>query len=266
MFTSSNLSIDKFILDIENQKKEKLSRIYIGSYFCSQYFLLSSGITQIVEFCEKNRIEMTLVIPVFSEKDLSTAKHKIAYFLNNYKLMTEVTVNDYGMLNHIQKNFDKKINLGRLFFKDPRDIRIKDYFIKKLSPSYFTFTESGININLVELDNTQFEPFDCKDFSFEFKIGVHTPWCFMSTGNICKHASIHRSIEKKFRPNCVCRLECEATYEEYNKKDFCIIHFGRTIYYYNALDNEQNYRLIYFPLVELKNYFAENEHENFGTT
>lgn len=61
---------------------------------------------------------MTLVIPVFSEKDLEKGKKLLTELMDTYgDLIDEITVNDIGMLAYVKKLFDKKINLGRLFLK-----------------------------------------------------------------------------------------------------------------------------------------------------
>ena len=62
---------------------DKCERIYIGSYFCGQYFLHQSKemLDELRGFCEKEGVALTLVVPTFSEKDLERGKEKLATLL-----------------------------------------------------------------------------------------------------------------------------------------------------------------------------------------
>ena len=80
----------------------------------------------------------------------------------------------------------------------------------------------------------------------------------MTTGNICKFASINKDEVLKFRPNAPCLFECQRIHE-YFTEDFGdgereLFRFGRTVYYLNDdIDpvDENIVRLIHFPLKEL---------------
>lgn len=237
---------------------EKKSRIYVGSYFCSQFFL-AFQFDNLIKFAKDWNLKLTLVLPVFSEKDLKLAKEKIIKILQNFNsVIDEVTVNDFGMLTYIQSKFDKKVNLGRLFFKDPRDVRVNEYYSQKGNVNILSALKEVIDvskINYVELDETNMSlgVDDC------FRVAVHTPFCFMTTGNICKYASINKGIEFKFRPNDKCRQECSCIYEhyseEYNGKHIDLYRLGRTVYSYmtGRSEVENKKREIYFPFIEIVN-------------
>ncbi len=234
-------------------------QVYFGSYFCSQYFLEMNFYKAFISYIKSKAIGLTLVVPVFSEKDLCDAKiifDEIISYEDYY--IREVTVNDIGMLYYIRNNYDNiKVNMGRLFFKYPRDFRVLEF-----SQNITTSIEVD-NIAGNELCNGIFEIDECSDgielVASKDKIGIHYPLCYMTTGNICKFASVHVAIEKKFRPNCKCHRECQRIVECYrstsNTDTFNVYRIGRTVYFERKKRSlsEKVDRMIYFPIYELLN-------------
>ena len=245
-----------------NAAEEPLTRIYAGSSFCSQYFLHINWWEPLLASCREHRWKMTLTLPVFSQKDLKKGKERIGDILvSGADVIDEITVNDVGMLLYISGECTRKINLGRLFFKDARDVRVRDYDEGIMTPNLLTSRDSlpadWSRIHGIELDRMSRE-IDLTDCPLEGMIlGLHGPFCYMSTGNICKFASIHKKTEYKFRPNTPCAMECAGIYEHYRARfdgrDTDVIRFGRTIYY---LKNDSRVigktvdRTIYFPVRE----------------
>lgn len=250
--------------EIERSRNVKVERVYVGSSFCSQYFMNFSSWVNTVDLCRIKKIKLTLVIPVFSESNLSQAKKKIDRILGRAgKIIDEITVNDVGMLNYFQTRNDLKINIGRLFFKDPRDCRVPTYTKSELSPQLLSsigdkyigrYTFDGI-----ELDPTN----EVLDLSaavpYNYSIALHFPFCYTTTGNICKYASIHKPIERKFRPNIKCNMECGNIVDYYSGHvvqtdcDPVLIRIGRTLYFRNnkvTFIGKQLDRLVYFPFEE----------------
>lgn len=254
---------------IERTAKEPCERIYAGSSFCSQYFLHIAEWEWLTAECRRRNWKLTLTLPVFSEKDLDGAKERIRGILcEGADVIDEVTVNDPGMLIWIKENTSLKKNLGRLFFKDPRDVRIRGYDQSETTPAllqkgaYRMLTEE--EIHGVELDWTS----SCLNLggcSLDgIRVGIHGPLCYMSTGNICKYASLHRKMEQKFRPNSGCSMECAGIYEEYREifgeKEVEFFRFGRTVYYrvdQARVLGAQIDREIYFPMLEVKELLRE---------
>ena len=237
--------------------KNGTNRLYVGSYFCSQYFLKIIWTDRLIEFCNKNNLKITLVVPVVTEKDLKISKILIHKMIEIGKsVLDEVTVNDLGMLNYIAKTYTNlKINLGRLFFKDAREVRIAEYSNMRVNISKnLTSYLMEYKINCVELDEiTMCLDFDNKDRM----VSIHRPFCFVTTGNICKYASLHKTPDKKFRPNDKCVMECQHLYEHYNElteEGIDLYRIGRAVYSYKARSSELNAvvdREIYFPFLEL---------------
>ena len=121
---------------------QDVKRIYIGSYFCGRYFLsLNLDMLQrLSEWCEENKMQVTLVIPIFSQSLLHSAKEKVAIILGLFgEHIDEITINDYGMLSYIAETYPKSIQIGRLMNKDCRDPRHPSYF-KQIRKPYLIST------------------------------------------------------------------------------------------------------------------------------
>lgn len=262
----------KTLCDVFEKNSETIERIYIGSSFCSQYFLKFSEYDEVFYYCRERKIPITLTIPVFSEKDLEKGKEKIEKIcLEGINIIDEITVNDIGMLAFLQNKSTLRLNLGRLFFKDSRDCRIPDYMNGCLTPALLTHLSddywSQLRFEGIELDPVN----RCIDLSSlngsEYCVGLHTPFCYMTTGNICKFGSIHYPVAQKFRPNLSCGMECTHVIDFYSGHvmqtdcDPLLIRIGRTLYFKNesvqAIGRSFN-RIIYFPVKEWREYAYEN--------
>lgn len=264
--------IQSFLNFISKQMKTQINRIYIGSSFCSQYFLQLAHYDKLFELCASWKIPITLTVPVFSEKDLSKGKAKLSNICcMSSGIIDEITVNDVGMLFCLQDNKKYKINLGRLFFKDPRDCRVPVYTMRSASPMLFSHLTdtywSKYRMNFVELDptNSVLNTEELKDSAI--KLAVHAPFCYMTMGNICKFASIHKNVSQKFRPNLKCGLECSHIIDLYSGHikgtncDPTLLRLGRTLYfemYPVKFYGKEPERIIYFPIKEWRKYVNEN--------
>lgn len=262
----------KKILKKFSKRRKCIRRIYIGSSFCSQYYLKFSGYKELLNICKEENISVTLVLPIFSEKDIVSGKQKtIEMIANSSGKIDEVTVNDIGMLWWFREKNDIKINLGRLFFKDPRDCRVPKYYHSRVEPVFLTNISDDywkhFNILGVELDPTN----QIVDTSIindsNINIGIHVPFCYMTTGNICKFASIHKEIKQKFRPNLSCGMECMHISDIYmggitqTSDDLFLYRYGRTLYFkVNSIEfvGKKPTRIIYFPVDEWRNIRIEN--------
>lgn len=248
----------------ENQIPDPLMRIYAGSSFCSQYFLHLNCWEKLFDYCRSHDLHVTLTLPIFSQKDLEAGKERIKDILEKGKeIVDEVTVNDLGMLQYISGTYETGVNLGRLFFKDPRDVRVRPYQEGEMSPNLLSnrsfLLEDNDRIKGIELDPTN-RYIDLSGCDLDgIVLGVHTPFCYMTTGNICKFASTHKDVENKFRPNGRCHLECSQMYEHYKARfdgrNADLIRYGRTVYYYNngtRIAGRKIDRKMYFPVLEVK--------------
>lgn len=250
-----------FFSQLPNTEVGTCERIYVGSYFCSQYFLKRNMWDCIIPVANKLQLPVTIVVPVVSERDISEAKTLIQKLLNDYPaIIDEITVNDYGMYRFLLSHYTIKINIGRLFFKDPRDFRIPEHTRQDVLPAFFTcqvFSPLSDRLGCYEIDLTN----NTVVIPDGISVGVHQPLCCVTSGFICKYASIHKSIQMKFRPNCRCSAECSHITEHYytglcTSKDG-MYRIGRAVYSYSAPTPKTSLpptRNIFLPYFELLGY------------
>ncbi|MDO5291728.1 MAG: hypothetical protein Q4F05_03155 [bacterium] len=238
-----------------------IPRIYIGSYFCSQYFLhlTEADCKEVLEYAKEHNSKVTLVIPIVTEKNLKRVKLRIDSFINYFgTLIDEITVNDYGMLAYIHRKYKVKLNLGRLFMKDYRDPRYPEYFNGPFRPRVFTKyicqLVKAYHVHAMEFDPTH-RQLDFLKKPDDVLIGLHLPYCYMTTGQICEYSSVDQEIQDKFRPNTECNVECLSHHIEYEleevQEERKFVRFGRTIYFENRdckADGLTEMRVIYLPL------------------
>ncbi len=239
-----------FDLALKNSGFETVSRIYIGSNFCSQYFLHINPriIFDWVEYCKLKGINVTLCLPIFTQKDLQKAKEYIAVYSQKFNNgIDEITVNDYGMLNYIEKTYNQmKINIGRLLNKDTRDVRYDDYYHQEFTPALLSLDNNlRDKINYYELDATH----STLNIPEGKKVSLYTPYCYVTVGQMCEYASIDLPIEKKFRPNSQCSANCTKVFTEYHDgSQHSFYKIGRAVFTKNERINIKginSYRSIY---------------------
>lgn len=235
----------------------KISRIYVGSSFCSQYLKKMNFWDLLIQLCEENDLHITLCIPIISERDLGPVKDMLRTWIVSTDRIDEITVNDLGMLQFISQTFPCKINLGRLFVKDARDVRVKEYYDSCIHPSILSYDLTSMGISGIEFDPMSRQMNLESNNLDRITVCLHSPYCYMTTGNICKYASVHKSPEQKFRPNINCAFECSSVCETYhaekNDYSFDIIRVGRGVYFYNPdpIVSGRVDRILYFPIEEI---------------
>lgn len=242
---------------IKESEYTSFYRVYVGSSFCSQYFLSisSSMMWEINKLCKLLKIKITLVIPIVTQRNLNRAKEKLYELLQIAgDCLDEITVNDFGMLVYIHENYKQYLNLGRLFMKDYRDPRYEEYFKLRLQPKIANPTMMDLIKNYqvtgLEFDLTHNE-IDLADIPKEITVGIHYPYCYQTVGHICEAASIPLPLEQKFRPSHPCHLECETLSLSYQTEEGVTYYKqGRVVFFKNTecnIINREEIRLIYTP-------------------
>lgn len=221
------------------QEKEG-ARIYLGSYFCFPYVknLSLQQLEEIFHHCQRTNHKITFVLPLISEK----------YFLDMQKRLSDIThlgrecidelcVNDYGTLDYVVKKYQMPVHLGRLFFKDYRDPRYEDYWNGTCRPKLFNPYFKQI-VEEYQVKGLEFDPIvSCIDLQQAFSgltYSIHTPYCYITTGQICEYGSIGQPMDQKFRPNESCRMECSRLTSLYELPEGQMWYrMGRAIYFKN---------------------------------
>lgn len=256
----SDRAIENEKLVVAAQKAAKfdtIDRLYIGSNFCSRYFIkyakaTMEKISKLCQLAAYSHLKITLCVPIFSESYLFVGKEIILELLQQYSnYIDEVTVNDYGMLEYISTSSAISINIGRMLNKDTRDIRHDEYFNQSHIPTISTMTASVLDKykpSLYELDITN-RFIDLSNNNYNF--AIYFPYCFATVGNICEYAGISARIEKKFRANSECNFDCTQTSINYeNPYGDRYLKVGRAVYFKVddfSIISQKPYRLIYEP-------------------
>lgn len=240
----------------------EIDRIYVGSYYCSNYFLKQSNAnyTSIIYTAKKNNYKITLVIPPLFQKKLTEAEQKIKILLEEgADVIDEVTINDLGMLNVRSWFKGKKINLGRLLQKDNRDPRYEQYYneshIFRTFSEYYKKFYKKEKIDGVEVDCTNKEIVIPNDVP-KLEIGLHIPFCYISLGSICEYASMDKEKGKRFIFDDSCTMGCNRAHIECQLEDnLSFYRIGRSVVFQNEdcniLGKTNNLRIIYSPIKEL---------------
>ena len=235
-------------------------RLYVGSNFCSQYFLRQSMSLwrEAFALCRREGMAATLVVPVVSQRDLAEACQLVEEILTSYgDMVDEITVNDVGMFAYCRQRCGRAINLGRLFFKEPRDPRYADLFETRHAvglPAVLTGLFSHGEVAGIEIDPTHaaLDLSEVRGFLPQVSVGVHMPYCYLSTGNVCEFAGIGRPVREKFRPNAPCAMECARCSVGYGLPyGTRMLKWGRTVYFPNhgcTVCEGEDFRMIVTPV------------------
>lgn len=204
---------------------EGVTRIYIGSSFCALYALKmeKKKLEDAFRLCREREWKVTLEIGLVTEKYFEAMNDKVIDIIEQGKgCLDELAVNDYGTLMWARKNTSLHLFLGRLFFKDYRDPRYPDSIDRIYQPhmfhSYFPKIVAEFGIDGVEMDPVAKE-LDLSKAMKGLTYAVHTPYCYITTGQICEYASISKQVERKFRPNSSCSMECIKYHSQYQLED-----------------------------------------------
>ena len=140
--------------------RSSVERLYVGSTFCSQYFLRQPRRVwrEAFALCRRLGVPATLVVPVFSQKDLAAGCERIDRLVYGFgDVVDEITVNDVGMLAFCVERYGCSVNAGRLFSKEPRDPRYVRLFEERHTvaiPALLTEVFRRGEVRGIEIDPT----------------------------------------------------------------------------------------------------------------
>lgn len=248
---------DRLLACVEQSIHRKVERVSIGSSFCSQFFLGAPCLDELMSLIASRGWPVVLTIPIFSQRDLQKGKDRIMHLCHVWnKQIDEVTCNDPGMLKWLENHVPQKINMGQLFFKDPRDFRYGTYQAGSISLVRASHPFSN-SVSGIELSPVVAEIHLPESAIGSRSVALHQPYCYMSTGHICKFAAMTHRIEQKFRPNSPCNLQCSSVLERTYLNESTttpILRIGRTLFFEQrncAVIHHGSLRILYWPIDEL---------------
>ncbi len=204
--TIVNLCDRDFQEILERIHEKDMPIVQVGSYSCANYFI------HVIKFIAGPSKEVfasngfDLVIPTLPEHYLNVLESEEFHVCCDR--CRQIVVNDYGILQYLNGQYN--IRMGRLFFKDYRDHRYKEYdsaeYEAKAGAVLDFVFNSGIRINAFENDIIT------QNYSFShnkpLEVYLHYPYRQISMSHICEYASIGKKIEDKYIPDDFCSMQC----------------------------------------------------------
>ena len=200
--------------------RRSVRRLYVGSNFCSQYFLRQPDQVwrEAFSLCRREGIPATLVVPVFSQKDLAEARRRIDELVGaNRGVVDEITVNDVGMVAYCLDRYGLPLNAGRLFSRSRATRAMRS---SSRSGMRWAFPRSSPSCSARAScrgwsSTPRMRRWTCRRtarlHAASSSVGVHMPYCYLSTGTrSASWPSIGRPVREKFRPNAAVRAGMRA--------------------------------------------------------
>ena len=262
------------IFPVSNDKKLRsffpeisdIKRAYIGSEFCSYFLrLFQKKIDGIVCDLINHFKNITIVFPNILESDFNIFKEIVGQ-ISNINVIDEIVINDFGTLKYLcEKEVKKKIVLGRLFTKNPRDPRVDLWNydpIKEKSvlvdlvqntPAYKELMEKH---NIMRIETDYINQTYVRKLPTDILISVHYPYTYITSGNVCAVGSVHKSKNEKFKIKNKCFFDCTNYFSIVNNESLInpVINIGNSYFYEDTNDvfindDNSNIRIVYYPLV-----------------
>lgn len=217
--------------DLQRLAEQGTGLIYAGSYFCTNYFLNWTRYAEdLIRMVREAGMSFSAVIPVPSDRTLPAVKDSL---IKLDPLVDELIVNDYGTLAACGSELNSPLILGRLFMRQSRDPRYPD-----LMNSSFRIPFPVTSLKKYQRDyhvaGIEMEGFgdtiDAQELPEGMTFCMHRPWYMMSCDFICEDASAALPIEKKFRPDTDCGMECCGVSHLYQLLNGQVVKVGRGIY------------------------------------
>ena len=240
---------------------DEYQRVYIGSYVCENYFMgLPDGFHEAVgEFCWRNDVAATLVVPIFGQAFLERGEKRLDDLMERYgSVYDELVVNDVASYFNASQLYDIRIGLGRLMSKQQRDARVRELMERTEIPALSSEqkeclqdTRANGMTPLIEFDPVcaALDAMQLKQEEPDLELALHAPLCLATTGRNCGPASATEREDKKFRLGQGCTRHCLRMRQGcLTKEDVSYLKHGRAYYFTNTdceLQNVPDWRLIY---------------------
>lgn len=210
-----------FITKLSNLKYwgRKYNRLYYGTEFCENLLPTKDELIKVIKFTKQNKLNLTFVTPFVTNKGIKTLL-QLFKLLEDKMPSSEIVVNDFGVLNLLDKSFDfSELILGRLLNKQKRGPQILDLLGKMPEEALEHFRRSNIevpilqdflikhNIKRVELDNLlQGLLVD----SLNMKKSLYMPYGYITTTRYCLANGSKDEAKKDWIAIFPCKKECQG--------------------------------------------------------
>lgn len=247
----------------------RYSRLYFGNEFCERLIPSPFVLKQVLRYAKKKKLDFSLVTPYVTNDGLKRLE-PLLKLLKNGKINCEVIVNDWGVLNLVNRKYPCFTPaLGRLLTKQKRDPRLERLLKREsklrvvkvahnpktrllifqiklplgLDPYYKGSNASSVpvihdflvsrRIKRIELDNTVQGLFLQlpKD---KISASVYYPYVYITTTFFCSTAGCDEKNKSVFKIKS-CRKQCQKYVFRLRNKSISKVIFlkGNTQFYKN---------------------------------
>lgn len=235
-------------------------RIYVGSYFCENYFCaLDERFHEAVrELCRRHGMGATLVVPVFGQATLDEGERRVGQALTAPGAYDEAVANDVARFLDMNERYAQRPGIGRLLSKVMRDARVgrlaSGTAVPELSAEALECLSAahGRGIEpVIELDPAAavVDAGRVAEAAPGATIALHLPYCYATTGRNCTAASLHEPVKRKFRPGRPCELQCLGMRQAWRTDEGVpYVKHGRTFFFENpgcAIAGVPTWRIVY---------------------
>jgi len=211
-------------------------RIYFGNEFCEKRIPATKELKVVSRFCKEEGLSLTLLTPGMTNMGILKAR-RLLDLLTNSGLPCEVVVNDFGMLNIVNRDYPGiPPVLGRLLSnmktmprfagrwpgEDGTDnpghypasvLDLNPHQIYALQSSsisvgiYRSFLKSK-GVKRIEL-NPLPQGMNLPEKRSSLRVSLHFPWVYITSSRMCEMGSMHLQKNRKFIPGGGCAMECK---------------------------------------------------------
>ncbi len=240
---------DQATLEVGGRRFE---RIYVGSYYCDRFFTALSDpfFAAVGEFAARKDAALTLVAPIFGQRTLARGTELIDRLLQPGTPFDELVVNDHALAQRMNRRLAEAFSTvverprlvrGRLMAKGWRDPRYgaPEFPVPlPLDARQAAVEDTSWHPVLAECD--PYAPLiDASPLDGVLPLALHLPHAMLTTGHICRAASIGLEPSKAFRAGAPCRRQCLGGIDVYcggnlvDGRPVYLTQQGRTVFFEN---------------------------------
>jgi hypothetical protein len=226
--------------------REQFTRLYFGNEFCQRLLPSEKDLRLILDFVSAKNCELTVVTPYATDEGLERTRRVLA-IVSREKPGTEVSINDWGMLRLLRREFDSlEPVLGRLMTKikrGPRLVHVWDR-LPDGARKFFQGTNLEVSsyrrflieqgVRRVELDNPM-QDLSLDGIGGDLSLSLYVPFTYVTTTRFCLAASCDVPAKKGMVGVFPCKKECQryTFYLRHPVMPATLIRRGNTLFYKN---------------------------------
>jgi len=221
------------------------TRIYFGSEFCERLIPTIKELKKVIDFCDKNVLNFTLLTPFVTDITMKKLKELFEFLKRFDTENLEIVFNDWGVFHLLKNEYEFNLAVGRLLTKQKKDPSFIEDLIDEKFLNLDSDTKSIIkgcsmdasplikdfllkNVLRIELDNV----YQGIDVNVDIKKSLYYPFVPVTTTRFCMTHSY--ALKKPYiRGKNPCNKECLKTFYKYTINNVHLFLKGNTQFYCN---------------------------------